>query len=521
MKFLILVLATALLFTSWASAATITAATCSQSDVQTALNSVVADGTTVIIPSSPTTCTWTTAVTYNQVYSTTIQGSSTTTGSCAPGGTCTATDNTTISLNTSGTGALNITTVAGKSFRMTGLTLIAPSSLSAAYGRINIGGSSTSVRIDHNHFNDQVSGEHLLQIDGFNGVIDHNFFDSTNQANVFFMQTTNGGSDGSGNQVWAQPDNFGTSGFIFAENNLFQNGTFVFDNFAGGRLVLRYNIVGTNSRVQTHGTGSGHSRRSGRATEIYGNTFTFATNPSASNYFSMLVDLEGGTGVAWNNIVTGFGAFIREDVVRTNSATYPQSAPPASWGYCGTSANGSSTNWDGNTNSTGYPCVDQVGRGAGDLLTGYLTVDGGTGIINSITGTVAWPHQALVPWYAWNNTINPINDTTVSYWANLDSVTVENRDYYLQLPNINESATFNGTAGVGQGLFSTKPATCTPGVGYWATDNNTLYQCQGGNTWTSFYSPYTYPHPLVSGGPAPTPVAAPNPPTNLRLASVQ
>lgn len=55
-----------------ASAQTVNAASCNASDVQAALNKVAADGTVVNIPAG--TCTWTTAVTYNQVYSTIIRG---------------------------------------------------------------------------------------------------------------------------------------------------------------------------------------------------------------------------------------------------------------------------------------------------------------------------------------------------------------------------------------------------------------------------------------------------------------
>ena len=66
---------------------------------------------------------------------------------------------------------------------------------------------------------------------------------------------------------------------------------------------------------------------------------------------------------------------------------------------------------------------------------------------------------------------------------------------------------------------ASRPATCTIGVGYWATDQDcttvadancgvdpatpisgTLYRATETNTWTLFYQPYTYPHPLRGEG---------------------
>src|ERR1700721_1590071 len=78
-----------------ASAQTVNAASCASADVQSALNSVKADGTTVVIPSG--TCHWSTPVTYNQVFSTVIQGQTTVAGNCAPpSAPCAATDDTII-----------------------------------------------------------------------------------------------------------------------------------------------------------------------------------------------------------------------------------------------------------------------------------------------------------------------------------------------------------------------------------------------------------------------------------------
>ena len=67
------------------------------------------------------------------------------------------------------------------------------------------------------------------------------------------------------------------------------------------------------------------------------------------------------------------------------------------------------------------------------------------------------------------------------------------------------------TAGLGHGTLANRPATCTPQVGYWATDQGSwnqsgiggqgqLFVCTAPNTWTLYYTPYTYPHPLIAGG---------------------
>src|SRR5205807_8065558 len=136
-------------------------------------------------------------------------------------------------------------------------------------------------------------------------------------------------------------------------------------------------------------------------------------------------------------------------------------------------------------------------------------------VVNSVTRAGAWPKETLEPIYVWGNTYNPLrNESTSALWATYAEerdVIVENRDYYLQLPNYKEpNAIFNGTAGVGQGVLSKRPATCTPLVAYWATDTNTLYQCFAKNTWTVYYTPYTYPPPLHGK----SFVSSPAPPTN-------
>jgi hypothetical protein len=188
---------------------------CTSRNVLASFNSINLDGTTLTIPSGA--CTWNGAVTFSNAHSYTIQGQTTVSGTCAPGGTCTPTDGTTITLAAGGT-AMQINTTAGKSQRITGLTFVSTAG-SPGYGKINIGGGSTAFRFDHCHIDDRTNGDHTFNIDAINGVLDHNYFDSSNSTNLFFAQPTVGGPDGNSNLVWTQPENFGNSNFIFFENN--------------------------------------------------------------------------------------------------------------------------------------------------------------------------------------------------------------------------------------------------------------------------------------------------------------
>ncbi len=159
--------------------------------------------------------------------------------------------------------------------------------------------------------------------------------------------------------------------------------------------------------------------------------------------------------------------------------------------------------WDGNSDYSGYPCINQMGRGKGaDLLTG-----GYPSMTNTRTGSQFWPNEASDPIYLWNN--NYTNPGSGSYWgsnsANLvPTVVQQNRDYYLECNVGGTCTSFTGATGVGQGLLSARPvhgvgACCTAGVGWWATDTNTLYTSTGA-AWTTHYQPYTYPHPLTTVG---------------------
>ncbi len=104
---------------------TLSAASCSSSDVQSKLNSVSADLTTVIIPSCPSGVMWTSSVTYNQVYSTTIQGVGGVTGSDSLGNPTGCNAQTVILDDVTHSGSppqtLILNTAPGKMLRVTGI----------------------------------------------------------------------------------------------------------------------------------------------------------------------------------------------------------------------------------------------------------------------------------------------------------------------------------------------------------------------------------------------------------------
>jgi hypothetical protein len=151
-------------------------------------------------------------------------------------------------------------------------------------------------------------------------------------------------------------------------------------------------------------------------------------------------------------------------------------------------------------------CLDQAaGRGAGILYSG------------STATPASSANEVLSPSYFWSNP----SPSPAFGFIDSDTLRVINgRDYYTE--NVNQTAQtsatspFDGTTtiGFGHGTLARRPTTCTTGVGYFATDqgswnisgntfgNGVMYLCTSTNTWTSSYTPYTYPHPLDSGGAA-------------------
>jgi hypothetical protein len=504
---------------------------CSLAQVQAAINSETstpADGDTITIPACPSNPPWTgtTGVTGSFTANVTIQGAGaiSAAGSGGTNGT-TGTDQTIFTDNlTAGRPAfvISLSIAAGKTLRITGIAFLTnSSSLNAGTaGFVTIsGGTGSQLRVDHCHFhvlNSANNGTGLYIGSQLIGVADHEYMDSpvdSGPTNDFAFHNGfgwNGMSDpnGTADPSWADGDNWGTSKFFFVEDTLFNNGD-VSDSHDGGRYVLRHNTIqnqntgatGHVNQVYNHGTTDARGRAF-RAAEVYdnqvlGGTFSSCGGCGAGNPF---FSINSGTLLFWGNVVSQYLGAIQADHYRSYrppQVSYPYAQTPNGWGSCGTTYPPyGPSNWDQNSvASNGYACMDQMGRGKGDLLNGLDFPNA----LNTVTGTIAWPHQALDPVYVWMNTYttsasrNPKSVIFSSSNGSLSGVPglyTEGVDYYVD----------DSTGGITIG--TTVPGSCTTQKGFWNTSNSTLYQCQNGS-FVAYYTPYTYPHPLQSGSPGP------------------
>lgn len=467
-------------------AGTLSAASCNEPDVKKVLEHASA-GATVLIPSG--TCTWTEPLYFTAPANLTLQGQTVCTGSGAPNlNNLNCSDRTAIidglSRGSSDPGMLNIETAPTGTFRLTGITFGWGGGTKTDNGSVRLGVNTSEFRLDHVHFN-KINALAFSHHDAPNagGVFDHVLLDGLTGSGW----RDYGDFKSNGDSNWASATKLGSNNFVFFEDSTFNNASN--DCQQGGRWVIRYNTF-NNGGVQTHPTGGAGRARGCRTWELYQNAFL---NPTTNNFNVFFIS--SGTGVIWGNLAPSeFNNFVTLHSMRRDKSTYPELATPNGWGYCGTSFNGTSSNWDQNSDSrTGHRCLDQPGQGKGDLLVGDFP-----NVINKATGCgssspCAWPRESLEPVYEWLNVWNKPAGGNGSYWSNYaPDVLVQNSDFYLYTPS------FNGTSGVGSGALGSRPSICTAGTAYWATETNTLYQCGNNNSWDVYYKPYAYPHPLTS-----------------------
>jgi len=349
----------------------LTAASCSQQDVQAAI-SVAEDGDTVHVPAG--TCTWDTAVTIGTVTSWTPLLFSSKNLTLMGAGI-----DQTIIIDHTGPGfgdePLWVQCEAGKPFRITGLTFTGMQRRSSTEPAITIRGMCNNWRIDHVKFDltDSTPGEQGrgIRTTGANfGLIDHNIF-----LNTYTGVTT----ANEGDLSWSLPLSLGTGAAVYIEDNQFlysqtYQGDGANDAYEGSRYVLRYNEL-TNARIGHHCFDSG-GYRSPHSFEIYNNEIEFTSRQS---WYA--IRFRGGTGVVYNNTLEGlYNLDSTLGIVnyRTCCCSWCTNVEPQTYGYpcepyctCQAPLHTNCSHWgrcdgsnpyDGNLDSSGYPCRDQVGR---------------------------------------------------------------------------------------------------------------------------------------------------------------
>ncbi|MGC1829305.1 MAG: MBG domain-containing protein, partial [Candidatus Acidiferrales bacterium] len=302
---------------------------------------------------------------------------------------------------------------------------------------------------------------------------------------------------------------------------IYLDGTTLFATFASTPYTYSWNTTSVANGIHTltaEATDAVGNNATSAAVTVTVNNASGGTTPPPTSSVQPVFFMSSGTGVVWGNNASGgsYSNFVTIHSMRRDNGggQHPEVATPNGWGYCGTSFNGTGSNWDQNSNTvTGYRCLDQPGQGQGDLLSGDISTGNLTNTVTGCTASAscAWPHEALEPVYEWMDSFTDPQQ----FWNNYEpDALINNSDYYLWCNPSSASGctSYDGTAGVGSGPLSARPATCTPGVGYWATDQGNWNQSGSGgqgelfvcgptvNTWALHYEPYTYPHPLDTSG---------------------
>lgn len=451
-------------------AADVNAASASRADVATAINSA-STGDRVLVPSG--TETWSTLIALPATKDLDIIGS--------------GIGNTVLTCDDSGI-CFEIHLAAAH--RISGFTLLTSSAGGIRVVRNGDQNPNKWFRIDHNRIVSDAGWTSIEISGGTNGVhpqglVDNNeLFDVAIHANGTTFQLDEADFQ---HVLWSHQTPLGdNSQIVYIEDNTFE-GTSSNINWAdsnyGGRYVFRFNTLVGKGYQEAHSMVG--SNRASQRWEIYKNTRT-----SGSNAFPGMAFLRGGSGVLWGNrLPSNFTWGLVMDNVRSEVTV-------STCGKC----DGLSACDENTPGESGHLCRDQIGI-ANDTVRWDDNPIG------------AW-NQVFQPVYFWDNIIEPSTQIPIDNQG-LDTWLLENRDWYKT------DTAFDGTKGVGEGTIANRPATCTTGVAYWATDegewnsrqagpDGRLYKCTATNTWTLYYTPFTYPHPLQSGA-----VVPPLPPTNL------
>jgi hypothetical protein len=291
----------------------------------------------------------------------------------------------------------------------------------------------------------------------FSGVIYHNTFDRCNIIlRIFSNDDTREWSNTAFNQFsYGNEDNL-----YFEDNTIMYSSSYTGDNPGwietgqGGRLVARYNTWNLANATTPQEIWDIHGFQNWDGTANSGQTSTMLVEYYGNTLSNMgtyrWINHRGSWGMFFNNILTGSGG--------NSIDLYGMSIP----GSCPSDINPTPTNYSPVVNNTYF-------------------------FNNTQNGTIVPANM--------NSSGNPTHCSVTqnANWWNYDA-----------------SCTASScSAGVGRGTAA-PTGTCTTGVGYWVASTATptasssvnqsasFYKCTSNNTWTRYYTPYTYPHPLRS-----------------------
>jgi hypothetical protein len=481
----------------------------SAGNVQQIHNTQAVDGDTITIPAG--TFSWTATVRLTKAI--TLKGQT------IRNDDGTSIDNTIIQDNiplTANNGLIELKAPGGQ--RVTGITFVQGRTQMQSNGIIRVAGT-TPTRIDHCVF-DHVYFSPMIGVSDYNyGVIDHNTKRNpvSNEGLAHFTMGFQSATHG--DPPWRLPAGYGGPDFFFVEDNLSYGGI---DLTLGSKVVVRHNKF-VYANMASHGTGQTfHDGRAARAVEIYNNEFDLAQN------YHALTASNGGGAVVHDNKIVALDGGVNGIDMQVYRMIYNFGPPffgangSSLWDYNATEADGSHV--DGRppylfasgtltsvSNGHPYTATDSTKNWPKNRWRGYSIrrlSDGATAVISSNTtntlwieqwqsqgfavgntyeirkaiqvldqpglgaqtGTMnrnnpRWMQQASEPCYSWNN--KDQNNNLVNFIAAIGGTTlVEGRDYFNNTP--------------------------MPG-----------------------YTPYVYPHPLI------TSLAPPQPRAGVTLDSQQ
>jgi hypothetical protein len=349
------------------------------------------------------------------------------------------------------------------------------------------------------------------------GVIDHNTFTPNGYLEGLRIFGTYWDGKSYGDGSWAASTGYGSSQWLFIEDNTFSwtnlsvNGP-VTDAYYGARFVVRHNTI-NNGFVTNHGTESTGRPRGTRAVEVYNNIFV----GTGQNRFAG-GSRSGGTLYHDNSISGYWGQAVFSLVNYRNNYIYPI------WGGAdGTNA------WDVNE-----PTVFFTGTAAANSSCGggscTVTVSGNpnwtanqwAGYTMRRTTNICNVNSLTFGWI-FSNTSNTItysdngghSISSLSFCTG-DSLEFRKIDHEIDQPGRALGSLISGdnpTPPMGWNDQVTEPCYSWNNVN---TDNNNAhsdFEAEEGvrpnihffnNTPMPGYTPYVYPHPLVSGAPMPT-----------------